>query len=164
MKSACIAFLKAAEALQPLPVHIESLLKERVEASFALSRPGLELRFDDASCSHKGVYAFGLDNLRMSARSPDWDGEWMGSLSNILDGNPLDFSRVVVESGEAPAMRVVASDPRRWNKVTYGLLLGGALGASGGYAFSPNKKSRPANIAVFGLSGALSGALLGFTF
>lgn len=163
MKSACISFLRAAEALQPVPTHIESLLKERVEHAFVQTRPNFELRFDDASCPQHGEYSFGLDRLKLSARSENWQGVWNGSFSDVLDGKTLDFSGVVVEA-QAPALAQSWAQSSRSLRPAYGLLIGATAGALGGYALSPNRASRPMNALVFGLCGALTGALLGLVF
>ncbi len=51
----------------------------------------------------------------------------------------------------------VKSHKRLW----FGAAAGGAAGAMGGAFFSPNVESRPLNILVFGLVGAVAGALTG---
>jgi hypothetical protein len=46
------------------------------------------------------------------------------------------------------------------DRVMYGAIGGGAIGAAGGSMLSPNDESRGINALVFGLSGALSGGLI----
>jgi len=163
MKLACIVFLKATEALQPIPTHIEALLKERVEHSFAQTHPGRTLRFDETNCAHQGEYAFGLDRLRLTAATPEWDGTWTGSLSDILDGKPLDFTGVVVDA-KIPGSTRLPTMRKPWEKPVMGMVLGGTAGALAGYALLPNRPSRPTNAIVFGALGALTGTLISFTF
>ena len=46
-------------------------------------------------------------------------------------------------------------------RIVLGVGMGGAIGAAGGGAFSPNDESRGLNALVFGLAGAVAGGLVG---
>jgi hypothetical protein len=151
---------------QNIPNSIQNLARYQIKEQFKKEHPSIRFEFEDPSCDQKGTYFFSDTEVHLEANHTVWPGIHTYRIADVVEGKKLDFPVKGEQSNLVTLVSPLEKENSKQGKNYISSFLGGAaIGAVGGgvagYSLSPNAQSKNLNLIVFGLSGALTGGLLG---